>query len=269
MGYFTNITARVLNYKDEDKTLEAIKDKYYGERVPGAVNLECQHYLDEKDWAFFKKLSRGGVLIELTGEGESSSDLWKARFLDGKMEKTDAVITYPPFTEILSSDNDKPSGKSVGETLSGILSELDRIRTGGYIPFASPAPSSTEQAIRTTINSARDNIDAALSLHRKMYGSAAGRPKENTSRKGTLYAVIHDSAYDFEQSIDIVLLTDNRREAMTLLKNMSETIAKARPNWAVEETENCFQSYREGYAAEEHEYVYIKEIGNEKVSISR
>jgi len=37
------------------------------------------------------------VLFTLTGAGEEADDLWRAYFLDGKMQYVNAEIYYPPF----------------------------------------------------------------------------------------------------------------------------------------------------------------------------
>lgn len=39
------------------------------------------------------------TIFVLHGEGEESGDLWKAYFLNGKMQKADAKITYDEFDE--------------------------------------------------------------------------------------------------------------------------------------------------------------------------
>lgn len=37
------------------------------------------------------------VLFTLQGQGEEADDLWRKYFYDGKVQRTEAVITFPPF----------------------------------------------------------------------------------------------------------------------------------------------------------------------------
>ena len=64
------------------------------------------YVLDESKWykwkenlvEFTKKIP--DMLVEIYAEGEENEDIWKARFLNGKMERQDAKIMVPEFKEI-------------------------------------------------------------------------------------------------------------------------------------------------------------------------
>ena len=58
---------------------------------------------------------------------------------------------------------------SVNYILSSILRELEDITNSGYIPFASPSPSSTEQKVKDYIYQAMSCIEAAIKYDRQLY----------------------------------------------------------------------------------------------------
>lgn len=108
MGYYTNCSAicRDCGYDDEEKILRSIKEEYFGGVDSDHVTFETQHYWVDKDYNFFKKLSKKfpGVIIEVDGSGEEDGDMWSCRFRDGEMEEVQARIEWPPFGKILSKD---------------------------------------------------------------------------------------------------------------------------------------------------------------------
>ena len=60
---------------------------------------------------------------------------------------------------------------SVSAKLAGCMDVLNGIRHSGYVPYASPAPSSTESAIKRAIDGAAERLEQALTLHQSMpYG---------------------------------------------------------------------------------------------------
>ena len=75
----------------------------------------CGHWYDcTQDLARVSE-SHPGVIIEVSGDGEASDDVWKARFLDGREE----VVRFeglPPFKEILSdSERENSWGDAVAQ----------------------------------------------------------------------------------------------------------------------------------------------------------
>ncbi|MBR2093300.1 MAG: hypothetical protein IJ904_04555 [Candidatus Methanomethylophilaceae archaeon] len=58
---------------------------------------------------------------------------------------------------------------SPGEIIRGGIASLKTLRTSGYIPFASPAPSSTEVAVKRALNRAVEQLEFAESLHESLY----------------------------------------------------------------------------------------------------
>ncbi len=59
---------------------------------------------------------------------------------------------------------------TAGERLKDALESLKVIPESSYIPYASPAPSSTEAGIKKELNRAIECLENALFLHRKLYG---------------------------------------------------------------------------------------------------
>lgn len=180
MSYLTFIVAKVLKGQNPDETLKHIKDEYdgeYSDRKGGTVKvveIEYNHYLDDSDWDFFKKESMNGTLIELFGDGEESSDTWRARFLDGDMETlSKPEQKWPPFEVILTDEEraaQTPKEMSVEEKLLKAKELLESVMSSGYWPFDSPNPCSTEVRIKKCITWASDNLEAALYWHHEMFG---------------------------------------------------------------------------------------------------
>ena len=55
------------------------------------------------------------------------------------------------------------------EELEDILITLDGIINSGYIPFASPSPSSTEKVVKQSIKNAKAELECALEFHNSLY----------------------------------------------------------------------------------------------------
>ena len=72
---------------------------------------------------------------------------------------------------------------SVGEKMSKALGFLEDIPSSGYWPYASPAPCSTEVAIKKSLNVAIAHLQQALSLHELMFGKTGRNPMRATSMK--------------------------------------------------------------------------------------
>lgn len=59
---------------------------------------------------------------------------------------------------------------SVGEILHDCIEKLNEVRHSGYLPFASPAPCSTERNIKNAIERAVTNLEIALANHEAEFG---------------------------------------------------------------------------------------------------
>jgi hypothetical protein len=77
---------QVFSYKDA-------LEKFVGDNV---LSDSCSWYEHDEDMKKFS-LKYPGMVFCLTGEGEEAGDLWKGYYRDGKSQKVEAQIVYPPF----------------------------------------------------------------------------------------------------------------------------------------------------------------------------
>lgn len=82
------------------------------------------------------------------------------------MRKQTMKLTEAQLSQIISESirrtiNEAQKGNTYQE-LQNILQTLSNIRNSGFIPFASPSPSSTEKKLADAITDAANNIEAAL-----------------------------------------------------------------------------------------------------------
>ena len=89
----------------------------------------------------------------------------------GRVGKT-VKVTNEDIREMVSESVRRLVSESEGEgvvnTLTKMHKTLSEIMTGGFIPFASPNPSSTEREVATCIRSASDELLKAVRLCRKL-----------------------------------------------------------------------------------------------------
>lgn len=86
------------NQKSPDAEIWLVLDKPGYEEMYGAADggNTCKWYECEEEMRIVSA-QFPGVLFELTGNGEEPGDIWIAYFLDGKMQKERARITYGEF----------------------------------------------------------------------------------------------------------------------------------------------------------------------------
>ena len=186
-------------------------------------------------------------------------------------------------------NNNKPR-KRTGEVLESLLAAIKDIKTSGYIPFASPAPSSTEKVISESILEAEAALTRALRCHRQCYGRNAldgqpapsleeslrslGVPGEqvgalaeklkasNTGRPGTLIHGTHRNEDLIPVFLQELLRLDAKRYSAFYSENpeMAEAVRRQletldSPWWDSEDaTETCVEliDILDGYAPEGH-----------------
>lgn len=90
MGYETRYTLTTDDYCEEMHKKCIVNESEYGNMWTDS----CSWYKHEKEMRKYSKKNKG-ILFTLTGEGESSDDLWIKYFKNGKMQECRAVITYP------------------------------------------------------------------------------------------------------------------------------------------------------------------------------
>lgn len=105
MGYYTDytITSTPKKMIGEIKNLiESVSD-YDFDYSDYSLSLNCKWYDCEEDMLVVSE-SFPEVLIEVTGEGEESGDLWKAYFQNGKYQKCVAKLVYPEYNPDLMAE---------------------------------------------------------------------------------------------------------------------------------------------------------------------
>lgn len=187
MGYQTFVIIKVEAF---DASVEKTSDasKAFREIMEKAG---CMQYQINNDSAEFEdnnantlekivELSKDhpGLLLQGTidGTNEDPYDNRAFRIQAGCIEELRATISFPEFRAILTEEEKEavsdPSKekKNIGTTLSDCIAVLEGIAKSGYIPFASPCPSSTEGTIKDSILSAISSLKVALDNHRLCYG---------------------------------------------------------------------------------------------------
>ena len=77
---------------------------------------------------------------------------------------------YPCGLSVVTEFLPEPEKKlSVSEKLQTALSLLSSLRDSGYWPYASPAPCSTELAIKKNLDAAIERLEAAMAFHDTMF----------------------------------------------------------------------------------------------------
>ena len=74
----------------------------------------------------------------------------------------------------------KQDKRDAASSVELAIDVLKEITTSGYIPFTSPAPSSTERKIRDSIRAAICNLGITLEQMKTLYGKAS---EENVDRR--------------------------------------------------------------------------------------
>lgn len=95
MGYTTKFT---LHVEDDSQDWEELVGKHSEYESTWIFEDEVKWYSHEEDMRSFSKL-HPTILFQLSGEGEDSGDIWTEYYLNGKMQRCEAKITYDPFDE--------------------------------------------------------------------------------------------------------------------------------------------------------------------------
>ena len=98
MGYYTRHDLEIVENRDTETD-------YQGEISEAAdyaylFDEPVKWYDCEKDMETYSK-KHPKVLFKVSGEGEENGDLWEMYIRNGKIEKHDAIITYPPYSGTL------------------------------------------------------------------------------------------------------------------------------------------------------------------------
>lgn len=108
MGYLTEYTLKCHtdNYDTLDKIADMLKDigiigyalyeLMYNEEM-NFYSCDAVTWYDHDDDMCKVSEAYPDILFELNGSGENSGDIWKTYYKGGKMQHTDAIITFDPF----------------------------------------------------------------------------------------------------------------------------------------------------------------------------
>lgn len=109
MGYYTLYQLKMIRSSSEDKKGEfAEMVKEMNEKYVLGIGMvsdtetdifEAKWYHWEKDMTDMSK-KYPDILFELSGDGEEQDDFWKARFLNGECEYSEAKMVYEPFSKL-------------------------------------------------------------------------------------------------------------------------------------------------------------------------
>ena len=127
---------------------------------------------------------RTRVVVDIPDNIAPDSDEWfniiskeARRKADDFVKSGDSPFIGENVTEI-NPDSECPAGTfkdeekrpSIGDQLRSALKALMDVQNSSYIPFTSPAPCSTEVAIRNDIITAYARLASAVTLHEHMFG---------------------------------------------------------------------------------------------------
>jgi hypothetical protein len=109
MGYYTEYSLNVLNAETKEthpheievikELIEQCKEAEYALSINGSTKEASKWYSRDIDLREFSK-KYPSLLFELYGEGEDGGDLWREYYLNGKMQRDKAQLTYKDFTLI-------------------------------------------------------------------------------------------------------------------------------------------------------------------------
>jgi hypothetical protein len=94
MGYYTRHTLEIIEGNDyiTDYIQEIAKLADY----TNLFDDGCKWYDHEKDMRKYSK-NHPNTVFKLSGEGEETGDLWHEYYLNGKMQRAKAVITFDKY----------------------------------------------------------------------------------------------------------------------------------------------------------------------------
>lgn len=96
-----------------------------------------------------------------------------------KIEESVGDLSFESYQEGYASENhynvymnrvSLTDNRTAGEKMRDCRDVLKEIKTSGYIPYASPAPSSTERTIKSELDKAINDLQWAIHFHEQTYG---------------------------------------------------------------------------------------------------
>ncbi len=94
MGYYTRHELEIVDSNDYvtdyKKEISEIAD------YTSLFNESCKWYDHEKDMRAYSK-KHPNTVFKLSGEGEETGDLWHEYYLNGKMQRANAIITFDKY----------------------------------------------------------------------------------------------------------------------------------------------------------------------------
>lgn len=124
MGYdtFFNVNITAPSKKEHDIVRKEIAEAAGRDPQNVDYGFEGHWYDSDKDLAAISA-RHPGVLIEVSGDGEESGDLWASRYRDGKSE-TVRFEGLPDFKEILTSREQEEISRKTSDAYNDALSAL-------------------------------------------------------------------------------------------------------------------------------------------------
>lgn len=131
--------------------------------------------------------------------GDDAIDSWK----DGYAQENHYNVRLESFE--MEDEETRPASVIIKDAIAG----LEHISNNGYIPYASPAPSTSEKVIKRELDDAKAHLENALFMHQQTYGKQSRQPEDitvrispltSTKKKANPGTVIHGTL----RSIDLI-----------------------------------------------------------------
>lgn len=244
MGYDTwfniNTSAEPQEYREEEAVRKEISNAVFGTDHHNVIEgFEAHWYDHDKDLIKISK-KHPAVLIEISGDGEDSDDIWAARYRNGESE-TVQFEGLPDFKEILTSQEEEDVFHKASEAYDEARDAL------------------TEAAVRR-IRTLKDRItgthDSHLCLdrlndHCPQLVIADGLPLSHREYVPVLVTGIQDDgeAVSTEQDpVDINdMLPDDMASLVKLLEDLIDEIAKGTVKGRWNDDEEWYELYYPAY----------------------
>lgn len=240
MGYDTwfniNTSTEPQDYREEEAVRKEISNAVFGTDHHNVIEgFEAHWYDHDKDLIKISK-KHPTVLIEISGDGEDSDDIWSARYRNGESE-TVQFEGLPDFKEILTPQEEEKIFSNARDAYRKAIDDLKEAAV---------------RRIRTLKERITEAPDRFLWLNRlndvcPQLVIACERPCSNREYDPLLVYGIHDDDETLSTEQDPVdikdLLPDDLRDLVALLEGLVKEIEKGDIKGVWNEDEEWYELY--------------------------